>query len=170
MISCDKQLALDELLTALDEQVVLLRTKRDQMAGLSAALISRNNEQIEKRLSEMERSEVDQAISDERLRRLRARVAETLGCPESQSRLIHFLEYLSVESAELLRRKREAVIVAATELRKQHLRTVMQLTESARINRILLESLIPSGESISLYGRSGSNYWRSETGLVDTEL
>jgi len=170
MISPGDSLPIDELLAALDEQVDLLERKRSQLAELSAALIARNDDATERLLGELEQTEAVQRAADMRLGAVRSAVAAALGAAAVHVRLAELIEYLPSAQAAAVRQRRQHIIRKAAALRAEHLRTVLHLAEAARINRLLLESLLPGGESVVTYGARGSDHWRPEAGLVDTEL
>jgi flagellar biosynthesis/type III secretory pathway chaperone len=116
---------LSQLADLLDEEISLLNAKSEQLGGLSAALIDRDDD-------------VMHSLDDDR-------------------------------RGELDYRRRQ-IVVLARRLRHKHLRTVLLLAESARINRLFLERLFPACRPVQTYGAAGVNSWRAEAGLFDAEI
>lgn len=170
MISPGRVLPINELLAALDEQTELLEGKRARLAELSTALIARDDDATERLLAVLEQVEIDQRAADTRLAVVRMAVAVALGSSAGDVRLSELIKHLSPAQAAEVAGRRAAIIRKAAALRGEHLRTVLHLAEAARINRMLLEGLLPGSESVVTYGARGSDHWRSEVGLVDTEL
>ncbi len=169
MISSGMDSLIDELLGALDDQINVLELKCSQLAGLSRALVRRDNEATEAILEEMERAEEVQASADLRLVAVRGTFAEALGCEVEKLKLSRLVAELPPRWARATDHRRRRIVDLTGKLRREHLRTAMLLSECARINRMLLESLLPVGEAVVTYGVEGMNLWRAETGLMDTE-
>jgi len=163
------ELPIGEFLATLDEEIALLEVKRSQLAALAEALIKRDNETTEDLLKRMEATEQTQASVDQRLAGMRAKLAEAIGCPAGDLRLADLAEQLPHEQAQQLDARREKIILRGQELRQEHLKTAMMLAECSRVNRLLLDCMLPGGETVVTYGSAGADLWRSAPGLVDME-
>jgi len=161
---------LSELNAVLDEEIALLSLRRSQMKLLSGAILDRDDAAVERILDEIERTGELQAQTDAKLGNLRNSLAGEFGCQPEQMRLSRLLEAMSGQDRQALQQRRQMVAQLAGELQRQHLETAVVVFECARINRLLLECLCPSGGSVSTYGADGVGAWCSEGGLVDTEL
>ncbi len=159
----------DQLLELLDEQVRLLEEKRGHLRDLSSALIDRDESATESVLERMEDTERRGGEADCRLHRVRQSLGENVGCPAESLRLTALIPLLPAEKGRLLRLRRDRIAEQADHLRREHLRTVMLLNECVRINRMLLETLVPGAGSVTTYGTGGADFWSWQTGLVDTE-
>jgi len=160
----------NELLPILEEEIALLTARRSQLESLSALLIERDDDAIERLLNEMEQTQTVQADTDRKLQALRNALANALGCAGDGLRLGALLEHLPepTRSAIDYRRQQIALLIAA--FRTQHLRTTLQLVECIRINRMLLEGLFGEGWSVTMYDMHGAAARGPRIGLVDTEL
>ena len=164
-----------ELLDLLDEEIVLLDLRRRQLEALSEAIAVRDNDRLEMLLEEVERTLEMQAGVDAKLRALRASLAEEMAGPgrvplrDDEVRLSDLARMLGGERRQAIERRRTEIVRLAGELRTQHLRTAVLLTECGRINRLLLEAIFPQSRSVTTYGEGGSSSWRPDTGLVDAE-
>jgi len=170
MILPSTELPFGELLAALDQQIDLLEAKRSQLADLFDGLIARDEEAVEAVLERIERTERLQTAADSYLSRVRGELARVIGGEGRKLRLLDVIEQLPPEQSRALADRRGRIVELSDSLRRQHLQTVLVLGECARINRLLLESILPEGESVMTYGTGGSDLWRSGTGLVDTKL
>ena len=166
--SMDRQI--DELLGILDEEIELLDRKRSQLADLSAALVERDNDTTERLLEEIEQAQSAQESLDARLGGVRERLAETLGCAPHEVRLSRLAGELPLRHARAVADRRARIVDRAGALRTQHLKTALLLSECSRINGMLLQSMLPAAETVTTYGAGGTETWRGEAGLMDTEL
>ncbi len=156
-----------ELIDLLDEELRLLECRRDQLKRLSAAITDRDDELLEQLLREMEQTIRAQGDTDLRLEALRATLAGALGCSPAELRLSRVVETLDGQQRLALEYRRRRIVLLAEELRREHLQATLVLSESARINRALLEGLFPTSAEITTYARDGAQPWRSDTGLVN---
>jgi len=157
----------EELRAVLEEQSAALDRRAGQLAELSQCILSCNNERMESLLARMEEAQTLQAAADARLDSARRRVAECLGRPPGQVRLAELIAQLPAASAEELSRLRSRILQQVQRLRRQHLQTAVLLSESARINRLLLQCLMPQRPAVTLYDRGGPRRWRAGQGLLD---
>lgn len=158
----------DELHHILDEEIRLLHERACQFDELYDAILHRQNDRMETLLAEMTATQQEQAKVDTSLDALRQLFARSLRCEPGQIKLSELADHIDNPDAVL--HKREQIILLSEALKKKHLNTAVLLTECARINRALLDGLLPENEpSLTTYGHGGSNPWRSNTGLVDAE-
>ena len=160
---------LESLDALLEEEISLLQERRKHLETLSDVLVRRDDESMERLLEEMERAQDRQAQTDLRLRGVREALAESLGTDAREMTLSVLIGELPLPLGEALDRRRKQILLLAGDLRHRHLQATMLLAESARINRMLLESLFPSSESVTTYSTGGADSWRPDTGLVDAE-
>lgn len=169
------QAMIGELLGLLDEEIVLLDLRRRQLEALSEAIVVRDNDRLEGLLEEIERTLEVQTSTDGKLKALRAALAEKMAGPGGvplrgeEVRLSALAQRLEGEQPQALEDRRRQIVQLAGELRTQHLRTAILLTECGRINRMLLEAIFPRSQSVTTYSEGGSSSWRPDTGLVDAE-
>jgi ribosomal 50S subunit-associated protein YjgA (DUF615 family) len=154
----------------LDEQIALLEARRAQMERLSAALLERDEKATEAVLAEMEQAQQRQQGLDVKLEAVRNMLADALGWPAAEVRLGRLAEVLEGPIRTELEFRRQQIVVLARRVRQQHLETCFYLYECARINRLLLEAMLPSSPPVVTYGAKGSDQWRSQAGILDAEL
>ncbi len=164
-------LAPDELTALeglLDEQARLLDVRRSQLSSLSGAIVDQDDRAVERLLRQIEQAQQLQARTDARLASARRALAGRAGIEPDELRLGWLAQHLPGEQGERIARARQRIIDLAEALQHEHMRTVLLLSECMRINRQLLESLLPGG-GVTTYGAGGSSWYRSGAGLVDTE-
>ena len=159
-----------ELLGLLDEEIRLLRLRADQFDELYEAILRRNDGRMESLLEEMTNAQHQQADVDTKLHSVRSLFAKALGRDADDMRLSVLIGRLDKKRSMDLEYKREQIILLAETLKRKHLRTAILLSECARVNRMLLEGLLPRAESVTTYGTGGAQPWRMGSGLVDTEM
>ncbi|MGC9453818.1 MAG: flagellar export chaperone FlgN [Phycisphaerae bacterium] len=160
---------LAELTAVLDEEIALLTTRMEQMELLSSAIVRRDDDAMEPLLEQMEQTQDRQHRTDARLAQVRESLASLAGIPARELRLWRLARELPDPSGGKIVRRRRRLVELSDELRRRHLRTVLLLAESARFNRLLLETMFPACEPVTTYGTGGADQWRPETGIVDTE-
>lgn len=163
---------IDELLAMLDEELRLLRVRIEQFEELGQAILSRDNARLETLLEEMTEVQQAQARLDRDLATLRELLARQWGLGPGELKLLDIARRVDGEAGMKIEHRREQVILLAETLKRKHLNTAVLLSESARVNRQLLEGLLPSGRStkVNTYGPRGAKGWSGGAGLVDAEM
>ena len=159
-----------ELLGVLDEEISLLEQKTVQMAGLSAAMLDRDEKGMIEIIAQFEQTQRAQDSVDVRLSAVSGALGGALGCPSLNMRLGWLGERLPEGQAAAVDYRRRQIILLAERARSQHLRTALLLHECSRINSMLLAGLFPDAESVTTYGQDGQRTWRNGGGLVDAEM
>lgn len=160
----------EELVSVLDEEIALLTLRRGQMERLSALLVERDEDGTEQVLEEMERAQQRQLDADRKLLALRNALANALGCPGERLRLADLLGRLPEDVRATVDYRREQLVLLLDAFRRQHLQTSMQLLESMKINRMLLDGLFGTDASLTTYDMRGAAAPGPAAGLVDAEL
>ena len=165
----DKTDLIDKLLSVLDVESHLLELRRTQMEELHDLLIHSDEARMERLLCEMEQAQQRQFETDEALASVRSALARAMGRPDGKVRIQEILPYLDEPIRLAVKDRREKLMLQANRLREQHLATTILLSESLRINRILLEGLFPRREALETYDTKGVRKWQKGTGLMDME-
>ncbi len=171
MIVRSTESLIDELVAILDEEIDLLEQKRSQLADLSEALVSADDEATETLLKQIEQTEYTQTRVDIRLRDVRKALAGVFGYDDARAlRLSVLVSELPDTQASAVDDRRGRLARQVGKLRRQHLQTAMLLVECSKVNRMMMECLLPAGETVTTYDAAGTNLWRNGAGLVDKEL
>jgi hypothetical protein len=164
------QKMMPDLLALLDEEIELLGLRTRQFGDLYEVILHRLDEKMDSLLEEMTAAQQQQAELDEKLHSIRIMIARAMKRPMGEIRLSELVNLLDGESQRLLRDKRQQIILLAERLKRKHLTTALLLGQSARINRRLIESLLPRSETLTTYGLGGAKPWQTSPGLVDAEM
>ncbi len=160
----------NELLAILDKEIELLNRKRSELDCLTEFIIANNDNGMEKLLLQMEQTQQSQAETDIKLDALRKALANELQVPPEQVRLSRLIEQLEGDDRLAADYRRQQIVLLAEQLRRKHMETALLLIESARINRLLLESFFPQSQPVNTYDADGPQSWRPDAGLLDAEL
>lgn len=161
---------LRELQVILDEQVVLLETRLAQTKDLFQSIARYDDDALEKLLPRMETQMQRQSLQDANLRRCRGALARVVGCDPGRLQLGELCSHLSPGQWAPVEARRQRIFSLVQALRRTHMETVLLLNECARVNRLLLASLFPGAQSVTVYDAGGATHWRDRSGLVDAEL
>ena len=157
----------EELRAVLEEQSAALDRRDWQLAELSQCILACDNGRMEGLLARMEEAQALQSAADARLDAARRRLAESLGRPPGQVRLAELIGLLPAADGAELARLRARILQQVQRLRRQHLQTAVLLSESARINRLLIQCLQPERPAVTLYDRGRCGDWRAGAGFLD---
>ena len=158
-----------ELDSILDEEAALLVLRHSQLGSLCSAIIDRDEPAMERILHQIEQAQQLQATGDRKADALRVELAAAMGVQAQSLRLSGVIAQLPPARRAGLLAKRKRIIDLAERFRAQHLRTVVLLNECARINRLMLEALLPKCQGVTTYSAAGSNTWQGQAGLMDME-
>ncbi len=171
MIARRTESLIDELVVILDEEIELLELKRSQLADLSESLVAADDEAVEALLEQIEQVERTQTATDLKLETVRGALAGVFGYDDVKAlRLSVLVAELPDAQALAVDDRRRRMAEQVGKLRRQHLQTAMLLVECSRINRKMMECILPAEETVATYDATGTSLWRSGTSLVDKEL
>ena len=159
-----------ELESVLDEEILLLEQKRRQLEDMGGAILDRDDDSLGRSLEEAEQTTQRQQAADLRLQALRNTFAEVLNLPAKQVRLSDIAETVDQAQRQTIEYRRQQIILLAEEVQKKHLETALLLSECARINQLMLESLFPQHQEASTYRPDGRELSDTDASLLDTEL
>jgi len=160
---------IDELVKTLDQEIDLLDLRCVQLAALSRASIERDDETMESLMRDIETTQQRQDSTDRELNTIRRMLADLLNRPLAEMRLGTLVEALDGPRRAEVASRRQGIVALMEQLKRQHMATALVVAESARINRMLLESLCPQSRQVTTYGVRGERSWRPESPLVDVE-
>ncbi len=155
------------LLEVLDEEVVLLDLRVQQLQRLAMALAGRDEKITGALLEQIEQTQGRQEATDARLGRVRDALAGHLGWQDGPLRLGQLIGLLPGPIGLAIEQRRDRIIELADRLQRQNMQTAIMLSECVHLNRLLIQSLLPETAEVNTYGNQGSTVWRSGAGLVD---
>jgi len=157
------------LVACLDAQIELLSGREAELDALSEAIIANDNDRMEQVLDQMTQSRQRQRQADADLENARAALARKLGWPVRQTRLANLVARVEPASREPLRARRRTVMELAARISLKHRQTAVLLAECTRVNRMLIDCMVPTDQRVTLYGQGGRREWQGGASLMDTE-
>lgn len=165
----DRLTPVASLLAALEEQIELLEDRLVHLEDLTAAMVKVDNDRMEGLLGQMDQFTLDQQACHGRLSAARREAAEALGLP-GPARLSQMVSALGGREQLALEAARRRLVELMALLKRKHMETSLLLVECMRVNRLLLDQLLPRATGVTVYGSDGPRTWRNNSGLVDAEL
>ncbi|MHC4692168.1 MAG: hypothetical protein ACYS67_05455 [Planctomycetota bacterium] len=161
----------DELLLVLDEDIRYIQQSLSRLNELRSLVIKRDDVSLGK-LLELIRSESEGYRKHELHRQsIRRELAGALGCGLGQMTLSTLEAGLPKEKKEQVTEKKAKLNSLIKELRKEHLSTALLLSECARFNKMLLESIFNFGNTRTVYyGSNGATKQQNDTAFVNLQF
>lgn len=160
---------LSELASGLDQEINILDRRDDQLRRFSDAIRQRDADAMGALLNEMERTQREQALADLKLQAVRKSLASRLGRKTDELRLSTLIDALPGEWSARLDCRRRQIVLLVDRLRRRNARTAALLIECARINRMVLDCLLPPQDTVETYTADGSGCRRRRRSLMDAE-
>lgn len=161
----------DELLAVLDKDVEQVRTNLAGLDELRSLVVKRDIASLSVLLEEIRKQTAQYSQNESTRQEIRLELALALGCEAGDmtlSRLESFLD--DGKRAEVIRRK--TLLRSLTrQLRTEHMRTAMLLSDCATFNRTLLNEILELGNArTTTYGSNGAARSQGGSVFVSMEL
>lgn len=172
MTRCDFELEAlaDELVAAFDEAIEIQGGILGELKALYLAAKDRDDAAMEDLMGRLGETQAALVAAERRRQDLRKRLATALRCAPAEVTLERLASCVRSETAEALRRRRDDLKLVAETVREQHLKTSTFLAEFTRVNRALLDGLLPQNGRTRTYGTDGKAAWQPAGGLFDARL
>jgi len=161
----------DKLLTCLDKDSQHIQESLSQLNKLRSYVIKRDDSGLSKLLKVIQ-AEMDSYRNHESKRQtIRKELAHALGCNTEQVTLSALERRLSKEKKDQVIKKKAKLISLIKELKKEHLSTILLLSECARFNNLLLKSIFDLGKTGAVYYNSnGATKQQTDMAFVNLHL
>lgn len=161
----------DELLLILDEDIRHIRQSLSWLNELRSLVIKRDDASLGK-LLETIRSESEGYRKHELYRQsIRKELAGALGYNLGQMTLSALEAGLPKEKKDQVAEKKTKLNSLVKKLKKEHLSTALLLSECARFNKMLLESVFKFGNTRTVYyGSNGATKQQNDTAFVNLQF
>jgi hypothetical protein len=161
----------DELLAFLDEDSRHIQESLSKLNELRSLVIKRDDAALG-RLLESIQAESDSYRSHELKRQsIRKDLANALGCNLEQMTLSRLEANLPKEKKDQVTRRKTKLKSLINELKKEHLSTVLLLSECARFNNMLLKSIFDLGKTdVVYYDSNGATRRQTDTAFVNLQF
>jgi hypothetical protein len=170
-IAVEAEEKIDELLLCLDEDIRHIRDSLLRLDELRSLVVRRDDVALG-RLLESIRAELDSYKSHELKRQsLREELAVAFGCNLEEITLSRLEAVLSGERKAQVVERKSKLRLLTVELKKEHLGTMMLLSDCARFNGVLLRSVFELGKTGTItYNSSGSAKRQTDMALVNLQF
>jgi flagellar biosynthesis/type III secretory pathway chaperone len=160
---------LDELVSVLDAELELLDRRRDQLSRLGSIVTDRRMDEAAPLLEDIEQTQRDQQRVDIRLEAARAAIANRLGVSQKGLRLSQIVEIVDSRRGVEIDYRREQIIRQTRAIQKENVRMAVMISETGRLNKLMLEAIFPQQTRVTTYGAAGSKTWQTSESLVNAE-
>jgi flagellar biosynthesis/type III secretory pathway chaperone len=158
----------DKLVVVLDKDIQHIQEALSQLNELRSLVIKRDEVALGKLLERI-RVESDGYTANELKRgSIRKELAHALGCDFEQMTLSRLEAALPKERKAQVTQRKTELRSLSKELRKEHLSTALLLSECARFNRLLLNSIFDFGKIGTItYDSNGATNQHADTAFVN---
>ncbi len=148
----------------LDQEQQRIEQILRQLDDLRSAVIRRDENGLEELMKQIQAQQNMYSQLDQRRQQMRRRLAETVGCPESQLNLTRLIGSIPAEQGDPLRRRQDTLGRQVRRLKMEHHLTELLLADCTRLNRMLLRTML--GEVGNSYNAQGRSDWQVRDRLV----
>ena len=159
---------IDELLVVLDKDIRHIQNSLLRLDELRSLVVRRDDAGLGKLLESI-RTELDSYKGHEFKRQsIRKELAAAFGCNLEQMTLSRLEATLSGKKKTRVTRKKTKLRLLTEELKKEHLSTIMLLSDCARFNSVLLRNVFELGGTGTItYDSNGATKRQNNTTLVN---
>lgn len=161
------QSKVDELLSILDRDIEHIQESILRLNEMRELVIKRDDVSLNK-LVECIRAESENYAANEKQRQsIRKEIAAILGCGVEQMTLSRIEDILTGEKKSQVAQKKTKLRQLTRELGTEHLSTALLLSECARLNGLLLKSILNLDKTAVCYNSSGSAEQRTDAAFMN---
>jgi len=159
----------DKLLTCLDKDSQHIQESLSQLNKLRSYVIKRDDSGLSKLLKTIQSETSNYRNQESKRQTLRKELANALGFNTEQMTLSALEALLPKGKKEQIIKKKAKLMSLIKELKKEHLSTILLLSECARFNNLLLKSIFDLGKTGSVYYNS-NGATKQQTDMVFVNL
>ena len=159
----------DKLLTCLDKDSQHIQESLSQLNKLRSFVIKRDDFGLNKLLKFIQAEMSSHRNHESKRQTIRKELANALGCNIEQITLSALEAYLPKEKKDQITKKKAKLMLLIKELKKEHLSTILLLSECARFNNLLLKSIFNLGKTGAVYYNSNGTT-KQQTDMVFVNL
>ncbi len=161
----------DKLLTYLDKDSQHIQESLSQLNKLRSYVIKRDDSGLSKLLKIIQAETSSYRSHELNRQRIRKELANALGCNTEQMTLSALEARLPKGKKDQVTKKKAKLMSLIKELKKEHLSTILLLSEFARFNNLLLKSIFDLGKTGAVYYNSnGATKQQTDMAFVNLQL
>jgi translation elongation factor EF-G len=162
---------IDKLLTCLDKDSQHIQESLSQLNKLRSYVIKRDDSGLNKLLKLIQVEMSSYRNHESKRQTIRKELANALGCNTEQITLSALEARLPKGKKDQIVKKKAKLISLIKELKKEHLSTILLLSECARFNNLLLKSIFDLGKTGTVYYNSnGATKQQTDMAFVNLHL
>jgi len=161
----------DELLVVLDRDIRHIQERLSQLNELRSLVIKRDDVALGRLLESIQAKSQSYSENESKRRSIRKELATALGCTFERVTLSRLEAELPEEKKAQITPRKTELGSLIKELKKEHLSTMLLLSECARFNRLLLNSIFDLGRTGMLtYNSNGATSRGADTAFVSLKF
>ena len=160
----------DELLGFLDDQIVNIKQTLQRLDRLRAAVVRRDEGSLEELMEEVRSEDQRRKLTDLRMQRLQMKLSSVLSCLPDEVNMTRLCEQLTGQDRRIVQEKQSVLQQLTRELANERQGTEMLLRECARFTRLLLSSMVGTGNQTRTYTAQGQEQWSVHCGLMNIKM
>jgi len=161
----------DKLLTCLDKDSQHIQESLSQLNKLRSYVIKRDDSGLSKLLKIIQAETSSYRNHESKRQTIRKELANALGCNTEQMTLSALEARLPKGKKDQIIKKKAKLMSLIKELKKEHLSTILLLSECARFNNLLLKSIFDLGKTGAVYYNSnGATKQQTDMAFVNLQI
>lgn len=161
----------DELLDVLDKDIRNIQQSLSWLNELRSLVIKRDEAVLSRLLQKIQAKADGYAANDLKRKSIRKDLADALECRVEQITLSELVAILPEEKKALVNDRRIKLKALIEQLKKEHLSTVLLLSECVRFNSLLLRTIFDLGKTeMVMYSPSGATKQQTGRAFVSLQL
>ncbi|MBW7990129.1 MAG: flagellar protein FlgN [Planctomycetes bacterium] len=161
----------DKLLTCLDKDSQHIQEILSQLNKLRSYVIKRDDSGLSKLLKIIQADMSSYRNHESKRQAIRKELANALGCNTEQMTLSALEARLPKGKKDQIIKKKAKLMSLIKELKKEHLSTILLLSECAKFNNLLLKSIFDLGKTGAVYYNSnGTTKQQTDMAFVNLHL
>lgn len=162
---------INELLSILDKDIENTEKNMSRLNELRSLVIKRDEVNLGKLLESIRFESRGDTAQDLRRGSVRRELALALGCSIGEVTLSRLSNIVSQDKSAQIIQRRTRLLSLTEELKREHLSTVMLLSECARFNSLLLKNIFNISKSGTItYDSTGGTKRQTETAFMNLEF
>ncbi len=162
---------INELLSILDKDIENTEKNMSRLNELRSLVIKRDEVNLGKLLESIRFESRGDTAQDLRRGSVRRELALALGCSIGEVTLSRLSNIVSQDKRAQIIQRRTRLLSLTEELKREHLSTVMLLSECARFNSLLLKNIFNISKSGTItYDSTGGTKRQTETAFMNLEF
>jgi hypothetical protein len=160
-----------ELLGVLDADIEYMQRGLSWLDEMRGLVVKRDEAGLGRLLETIRLESEGYAANEQRRQSIRKELADILGCGEKQVTLSRLEDAVSGEQKTDIADRKNKLKALAAQLKREYHGTAMLLSDCARINELLLRSVLECGRAgAALYDASGAKARQDDAGFVNMRL